>query len=127
MKTLNPFISLVLLALAAGCRSHSSQSVSDAENLPPAVATEPTPNESNPATADARKSTIIDEGTSDGVSYRIESIPNPLLTPTSREGDKNAGVYSTNIIGVFVHRNNEPVDAHETAAPVPANNAQPEN
>ena len=36
---------------------------------------------------------------------RVESIPNPQLTATSREGDKPGAVYSRNIIAVYIDTN----------------------
>ena len=38
--------------------------------------------------------------------YAIETIPNPRLSATAREGDKPNEVYSSNIIAVYIHPRN---------------------
>lgn len=45
-------------------------------------------------------------GASGEVDYTVETIPNPRLSPTSREGDKQTEVYSSNIIAVHVYPRN---------------------
>ena len=35
----------------------------------------------------------------------VELIPNPQLTPTSREGDRSNVVYSDNIVAVYLNSN----------------------
>jgi len=64
------------------------------ENAPPAIAPE------------ELKPTNVQQFTTDKATYTVETIPNPRLTPTSREGDKADHVYSSNIIAVYVHTNN---------------------
>jgi len=127
MKALNLCITLVCLAVTAGCQSHKPQMVSDAPGATPQVAHTWLPqSETDPSAQSELKPTIIEQFSTDDATYTIESIPNPTLTPTSREGDKMAPVYSTNIIGIFVHPKNGAVRTNDRmGAAAPANTAAP--
>ncbi len=37
--------------------------------------------------------------------YTVDLIPNPQLTPTSREGDNRPIIYSSNIVAVYLRTN----------------------
>jgi hypothetical protein len=51
------------------------------------------------------------------VTYTVEMIPNPRLSPTSREGDTPGAVYSSNIVAVYVHHRGDSTNSN-------ANNVQ---
>ena len=130
MKTLNILVLVALLVVGVGCRSSETHTVSrtsttqritqtteSQQNAPPTVVQE----ESKPS--------ATQQFTVNNLTYTIQTIPNPTLTPTSREVDDTKHVYSSNIIAVYVHTNNNvtvnSIDA--TATPEPPNNSQPQN
>ena len=69
----------------------------------------------------------MQQGTVGDYTYTVKVIPNERLSATSREGDKPAEVYSSNIIAVYVHpRNGVTVNSTNSAALVSeANTSQP--
>jgi len=131
MKTLKILVPVALLVVGVGCRSSETHTMSrtstttqqitqaaeSQQNAPPAIAQE----EPKPST--------VEEFTVNNLTYTIKTIPNSRLTPTSREGDDTKHVYSSNIIAVYVHTNNNPTvnSINATEMPVPANNSQPQN
>ena len=133
MKILHLLIPLAAVAIDAGCQSDAGRTISrtttttqtirttqtttSQQNAPPAVV----PQEAKPGG--------VQQFTTDKATYTVESIPNPRLTPTSREGDKTDRIFSSNIIAVYVHTNNGvTVNAtNATAIPAPADNPQPDN
>ena len=110
MKILNAFIPVVLLVIGAGCQSREPETVSHS-SLAPAQNMEQNPQhvEQDVPTAvppQEPNATTIQQITTGKVTYTIQTIPNPRLTPTSREGDNSNQVYSSNIISVYVHPRN---------------------
>ncbi len=104
MKILNVLIPPVLIAMAVGCQSHPTQTVSTTTTVTRKVTQTPATGENvsvspAPQTAsNASPQQII----TDKAIYTIETIPNPRLSATSREGDKANEVYSSNIIAIHV-------------------------
>jgi len=96
--------------------TQTAQIAAPQENAPPAIAPE------------ELKSTNVQQFTTDKATYTVETIPNPRLTPTSREGDKADHVYSSNIIAVYVHTNNTATvnSTNATLIATPASNPPPE-
>jgi hypothetical protein len=129
MKISNTFILLTLIAGSFGCRSYAPPTVSRTttttqqitqiaqlqDNAPPASAQE----QSAPVT--------LDEFTTNNVTYTIQSIPNPRLTPTSREGDGSKQIYSSNIIAVHVRTNNVTENSIDSPAAGASDNSEPQN
>ena len=122
MKILNIFLPVALAAIAAGCQSPKpdvahNNSAMPQQNAPPDIARQDL------------KPTNVQQITTDNVTYTIETLPNPKLTPTSREGDQSNHIYSSNIIAVYVHTNSAVTlgSTNATSIPAPANNPQPQN
>ena len=110
MKALNIFTPLVLIAVAAGCKTHEGPSVSSRRTVSPQMTQISAPSQQATSTSTAQQ--VAADGApqqivTDKAVYTIKVIPNPRLSATSREGDKaNAEVYSSNIIAVYVHPRN---------------------
>jgi hypothetical protein len=101
----------VAALILAGCRS-------DFERHTEAVITM-----EKPATPDAQTfdSTTTNASQSELIQttnglFKVESIPNPELSATSREGDNRPAIYSKNIVAVYAVGTNE-VDVAITNAP----------
>ena len=118
MKALNIITPLVLIAVAAGCKTHEGPSVSSRRTVSPQMtqisAQATSTSTAQQAAADGAPQQIV----TDKAVYTIKVIPNPRLSATSREGDKaNAEVYSSNIIAVYVHpRNGATVNSTNSSA-----------
>ena len=110
MKALNIITPLVLIAVAAGCKTHEGPSVSSRRTVSPQMTQISAPSQQATSTSTAQQ--VAADGApqqivTDKAVYTIKVIPNPRLSATSREGDKaNAEVYSSNIIAVYVHPRN---------------------
>jgi len=130
MKILNLLILLALVAFGAGCRSDRAQTSSRTAATAPVAQTAPSQQNAPPTVVQQEpQGTVIQQFTTDKATYTVETIPNTRLTPTSREGDKPDHVYSSNIIAVYVHTNND-VSVSSTNATListPASNLQPGN
>jgi hypothetical protein len=129
MKIVNTLLPVALLALGVGCRSSESSTVSRTSTTPQTMhAVSSQQNEPPSVVQQELKPTTIEQFTTDKATYTVETIPNPRLTPTSREGDMETTVYSSNIIGVFVHTNNSMTvnSTNTVGTPAPANNPPPE-
>jgi hypothetical protein len=74
------------------------------------------------------KPTSVQQFVTDKATYTVEVLPgpSPTLTPTSREGDKAAHVFSSNIIAVHVHTNDAATVTSPNATGVPTEEKQPE-
>ena len=109
MKALNIFTPLVLIAVAAGCKTHEGPSVSSRRTVSPQMTQISAPSQAT-STSTAQQAAVDgapQQIVTDKAVYTIKVIPNPRLSATSREGDKaNAEVYSSNIIAVYVHPRN---------------------
>jgi hypothetical protein len=131
MKILNILVPVALLAVGVGCRSGKTQTVSRTTTTTQRISQTTESQQNAPPTVvqEEPKSSAPQQFTVNNLTYTIETIPNPTLTPTSREGDDAKHVYSSNIIAVYVHTNNNPtvkaINATETAAPT--NNSEPQN
>jgi hypothetical protein len=132
MKISNILFPPVLIAMAVGCQSHPTQTVSTTTTVTRKVTQTPVTEENAPAStapqtaANAAPQQII----TDNAIYTIKTIPNPRLSATSREGDKTNEVYSSNIIAVYVQpRNGGTVNSTNlSTAPSPEiNPQQPQN
>ena len=131
MKIFNTVIPVALLVVAAGCQSGHTRTASQSSvKSQPTAQTPPPPQNAPPAIAQQElKPTSIQEIKTDKVTYTIETIPSPRLTPTSREGDKAGQIYSSNIIAVYVHTNDNVTvsSTNATLIPAPANNPPPQS
>ena len=100
MKISNFLVVLAIVVFSVGCHT-DNRTTTDTSFVPPR--TSPA---SATQTASASKPAQIDStATAPKISYRVEVIPNPRLSATSREGDKTNEVYSSNIIAVYVTSN----------------------
>jgi hypothetical protein len=125
MKTSNCLIALAVLVAGAGCRSTDthSQVTTSSTSERSIQTTSPAPDQSSAAEAGQ----TVQQGTVGDYTYTVKVIPNQRLSATSREGDKPAEVYSSNIIAVYVHpRNGVTVNSTDSAALVSeADTSQP--
>jgi hypothetical protein len=68
----------------------------------------------------------VRQGSTGNLDYTIQEIPNTRLSATSREGDKPTGVYSSNIIAVYVQPHKGATVSSTNAPAVPReNNPEP--
>lgn len=98
MKGPRWLIPVAVLLIGVGCESQPA-SVSNSSQ---ASGMSQVPAQGSSSVA---KTTVITNQANPNVHYRVEVIPNTRLSPTSREGDKSARVYSSNIIAVHVETN----------------------
>jgi len=125
MKALNIFTPLVLIAVAAGCKTHEGPSVSSRRTVSPQMTQISAPSQQATSTSTAQQ--VAADGApqqivTDKAVYTIKVIPNPRLSATSREGDKaNSEVYSSNIIAVYVHPRNGATVNSTNSSVVPRN------
>jgi hypothetical protein len=54
---------------------------------------------------DQESNAVVKPASSPAPTYTVELLPNPQLSPTSREGDKSGVVYSSNIVAVYLNTN----------------------
>jgi hypothetical protein len=129
MKILNILISVALLMVGVGCRSSETHTASTTTTRRISQTTESQQNAPPTVVQEEPKPAAPQQFTVNNLTYTIETIPNPTLTPTSREGDDTQHVYSSNIIAVRVHTNNNvTVNSIDAAAtPASASNSQPQN
>ena len=103
MKTSNILIPLVAIALCSGCQSHEAGTASRTPVASQPVTRNPSPQEGAASTVVQPSGPTRQVISTANAEYTIESIPNPHLSATSREGDNNTNaVYSSNIIAVYV-------------------------
>jgi hypothetical protein len=130
MKISNTLFALAVLAIATGCRTGEERTASSTSTSSRQITETSSGQRSTPVSNDPQEAAILAQGRVlvDDPDYTVETIPNPHLSPTSREGDKLNQVYSSNIIAVYVHPRNgvTVVSTNSTAIPVPANNPQPQ-
>jgi hypothetical protein len=124
MKISNCLISLVILVAGAGCRTadtHSPVATSSISRVDQAPA-----EQSKETSAAEPAGQIVQRGAVGDYTYTVAVIPNQHLSATSREGDKPAEVYSSNIIAVYVHpRNGVTVSSTNSAGLSPGNTLEP--
>ncbi len=128
MKILNLLIPVALVAFGAGCQSSRTQTRSRTSTTVQTAQTSAPQQNAPPVVAEQEsKGSVIQEFKTDKATYTVETIPNTRLTPTSREGDKADHVYSSNIIAVYVHTNNEVsvASTNATLLPTPVSTSQP--
>lgn len=131
MKISNILFPLVLIAMAVGCQSHPTQTVSTTTTVTRKVTQTPAMMEN--ASVSPAQQTATNGGPqqiiTDTAIYTIETIPNPRLSATSREGDKMNEVYSSNIIAVHVQpRYGATVNStNSSTPPSPEINPQPQS
>jgi hypothetical protein len=128
MKNLNCLIALAAVAIGAGCRSaetHHATTTTTVRRV--TVQTAPPQREVEMSGQQQNQGVIVSQGTTSNFDYQVELIPNSRLSATSREGDKSKEVYSSNIIGVYVHPHNASAGSTNVpAAPNPGENLGPE-
>src|SRR5689334_12406339 len=122
MKILNILVPMALLVVGVGCRSSETHSVSRTTTTQPVSQTADSQQNAPPNVVQQEpKPMSVQEFTVNNITYTVKTIPNPTLTPTSREGDGTKHVYSSNIIAVYVRTNDNltvnSIDATEIPAP----------
>jgi len=131
MKIFNTVVPIALLVVAAGCQSDETRTVSRSATATERVAQTLAPPQNAPPTVVQQEPnpTTIQQVTTDKATYTIKTIPNPRLTPTSREGDESNHIYSSNIIAVYVQTNNAVTVSSTNAPAVPTVgiNSPPQN
>ncbi len=127
MKISNCLIAFAAVAIGAGCRSGETHHVATTTTTTRRVTVQAAPPQQEANTSSAPQQgpgVVVAQGSNSNFDYRVEMIPNSRLSATSREGDNSKTIYSSNIIGVYVHPHNAATNA--PAAPIPGDNSAPE-